>query len=149
VSAFFQRVPREEHAYVREQMAAVVREAKPFSFEHSIIRPDGTRRFVHEQGDCIVDANTGRITVFHGTLQDVTERKRAQQALARSEADFRQLFAESPLPMWVQDHVTLPCRQRSRRAALWIFTTGIPQLDDRADSSDRGSSTAAQFSATR
>lgn len=107
VSAFFQRVPREEHAYVREQMAAVVREAKPFSFEHSIIRPDGTRRFVHEQGDCIVDANTGRITVFHGTLQDVTERKRAQQALARSEADFRQLFAESPLPMWVHDRTTL------------------------------------------
>ncbi|HET8631517.1 MAG TPA: PAS domain S-box protein, partial [Thermomicrobiales bacterium] len=45
------------------------------------------------------------LVVMHS--EDVTERRRAQAALAASEADFRYLFAHNPHPMWVYDVETL------------------------------------------
>ncbi len=42
-----------------------------------------------------------------GLALDITDRKRAEDALRRSEESFRLMFANNPLPMWVHDTETL------------------------------------------
>jgi PAS domain S-box-containing protein len=52
--------------------------------EHRLIRPDGEIRIVHSLGDLKKDP-LGRPYQMFGTTQDITERKRAEQALQRSQ----------------------------------------------------------------
>jgi diguanylate cyclase (GGDEF)-like protein/PAS domain S-box-containing protein len=49
-------------------------------------------------------------------LRDVTDRRRDQRALQRSEETFRSLFAELPQPMWVYDVETLRFVEVNRAA---------------------------------
>ncbi len=55
----------------------------------------------------ITPLQVGGATVFSAFLRDITERKQAEMALERSAANFRFLFANNPLPMWVYDLKTL------------------------------------------
>jgi PAS domain S-box-containing protein len=52
--------------------------------EHRIVRPSGEVRTVHSRADAKRDAS-GRPYEMFGTVQDVTEQKRAEQALRRSQ----------------------------------------------------------------
>jgi PAS domain S-box-containing protein len=52
--------------------------------EHRIIRPSGEVRTVHSQGDVKKDAS-GRPCQMFGTVQDITDRKRAEEALQQSQ----------------------------------------------------------------
>jgi len=52
--------------------------------EHRIIRPNGELRTVHSQGDLKKDAS-GKPWQMFGTVQDITDRKRAEEELRRSQ----------------------------------------------------------------
>jgi PAS domain S-box-containing protein len=52
--------------------------------EHRIVRPSGEVRTVHSQGDVKRDAS-GRPYLMFGTVQDVTERRRADEALRQTQ----------------------------------------------------------------
>ena len=52
--------------------------------EHRIIRPSGELRTVHSQGDVEKDAS-GRPCKMFGTVQDITDRKRAEEALQQNQ----------------------------------------------------------------
>jgi PAS domain S-box-containing protein len=57
--------------------------------EHRLIRPNGEVRIVHSQGDLKKDAS-GRPYQMFGTAQDITDRKRAEQALNRTQFYLRE-----------------------------------------------------------
>jgi PAS domain S-box-containing protein len=57
----------------------------PADAEHRIVRPNGEVRTVHSRADARRDAS-GRPYEMFGTVQDVTEGKRAEQALRRSQS---------------------------------------------------------------
>jgi len=63
---------------------------KPCALDFRIIRPDGTVRFLRGQGELIYGPD-GKPSHLAGTVQDITERKHAEAALAESEARFRAL----------------------------------------------------------
>ena len=54
-----------------------------------------------------VSAQSGEITHFVAIKQDISDRKRAEEALRTSEEQYRLLFDSNPVPMWVFDRTTL------------------------------------------
>jgi PAS domain S-box-containing protein len=70
------RVFRESNEAIRSGVPAVA--------EHRVIRPDGDVRTVHGLGTVKRDA-AGRACEMFGTVQDITDRKRAEEALQRSQ----------------------------------------------------------------
>ncbi len=65
-------------------------------------RKDGSL-YVEEQTITPVVGDGGTITNFIAIKQDVSDRRREQQALREVEAGFQHLFVNNPLPMWVLD----------------------------------------------
>lgn len=78
------------HAYFRDE---VLGQRKPFDKEYRIIRrSDGVERWVHGLGELTFDAE-GRPCGMRGTIQDITEQKRAEAALRESK-ELLQLFID-------------------------------------------------------
>jgi PAS domain S-box-containing protein len=76
------------HPEDREIMGCAVDKAlrgeQRYNVEYRVIRPNGEVRFVHSSGDVIKD-ESGRPLRMFGTVQDITDRKRAEEALGASE----------------------------------------------------------------
>jgi PAS domain S-box-containing protein len=53
---------------------------EPYNLELELIRPDGSIRWTHAFGGVIRDTK-GKVTGLHGTVQDITDKKRAEEAL--------------------------------------------------------------------
>jgi PAS domain S-box-containing protein len=69
----------------------VLRTGIPFELDLELVRPDGTTRSVIARGEAQRDT-MGRIVQLRGTGQDITERKRAEDALRESENKLRLLL---------------------------------------------------------
>jgi PAS domain S-box-containing protein len=94
------------HPDDRESVMSTIQRAREnrqaFSFEHRIIRPDGSVKVVLGQGK-VVPEGVGRPLRLVGTSQDVTEIKRSEQALDRSEARFRTIFERAAIGISLVD----------------------------------------------
>jgi diguanylate cyclase (GGDEF)-like protein/PAS domain S-box-containing protein len=95
-------LPDEDHPSART--AAAVNPI--YDAEYILERHDGRRLIVSSNSAPLYDPD-GRIIGSVNSIVDITERKRNEQALLRSEEEFRLLFADNPLPMWVYDPDTL------------------------------------------
>ena len=72
----------EDRRDVRRRLRLAVTRGLPYALDHRILLPGGEVRFVHGEGELEKDA-TGRPTRLIGTVQDVTERKRADEEAER------------------------------------------------------------------
>ncbi len=61
-------------------------------FEHRIVRPDGSIRYVYAQGDVSRD-NTGKITKLFGIMLDISERKRAEDEVLKKNRNLSILYS--------------------------------------------------------
>ena len=64
-----------------------------YDVEYRVLRPGGEVRFVRSIGDLVQD-QSGRARRMFGTVQDITERKRVEDELRRSEANLRKVQAD-------------------------------------------------------
>ena len=75
--------PEDRESVFRTAEEAVLGGVRPDS-EHRVLRPDGEVRIVHSLGDLKRDAS-GRPYEMFGMVQDITDRKRAEEALQRTQ----------------------------------------------------------------
>jgi PAS domain S-box-containing protein len=82
---FLQRVHPEDQAKVRGIVEKSRREKAEYELDYRVIHPGGEIRDIHVLGHPVLSPS-GDISEFVGTVMDITERKRAEGALRRSEA---------------------------------------------------------------
>ncbi|MCI0348750.1 MAG: diguanylate cyclase, partial [Acidobacteriales bacterium] len=79
---FLALVPSDDRDKVQIAVARAWKERCGYSLEHGLACPDGVFRAVYQEAEFIKDGETGRGRLV-GTLQDVTERRRAEQRIER------------------------------------------------------------------
>ena len=70
----------EDKQIVIKAVAEALRGGPRYDVEYRVVRPNGEVRLVHSQGDVMWD-ESGRPRRMFGTVQDITERKQAEQRL--------------------------------------------------------------------
>jgi signal transduction histidine kinase/integral membrane sensor domain MASE1 len=73
---------------LRRAANEALREGTPFELDLELLRPDGTTRWVIARGEAQRDA-AGDVVQLRGTVQDITERKRTEEALREGEERLR------------------------------------------------------------
>jgi diguanylate cyclase (GGDEF)-like protein/PAS domain S-box-containing protein len=77
----------------------------PEHYDIRLLHADGSYRWCEIVLRDLLDEPAVQAIVAN--FSDVTARREAEAKLAESEANFRQLFAQNPQPMWVYDRLTL------------------------------------------
>ena len=86
LEAIFQRIqPDDARAAIREQFDRGIRDKANFELEMSFVHPTRGIRNIRSTGRAVVDTR-GDLVEIVGTVIDITERKRAEEAIRRSEA---------------------------------------------------------------
>ena len=88
-------VMAEDRPKVEEQAQLVLAGKDPPPVEHRIVHKNGSIRWVRNTFVLHRDQN-GAVAAYDGLIQDITERKRAEEALQESEFKYRQLVEGSP-----------------------------------------------------
>ncbi|MBD0255197.1 MAG: PAS domain S-box protein [Cytophagales bacterium] len=92
---YYRFVHPEDQAMTRQRIEKSLLTGEPFSFEHRILRPDGSVRWVLLQGK-ISQTREGTLERISGTCLDITERKEAQLALEAEKYFIEKLTDASP-----------------------------------------------------
>jgi PAS domain S-box-containing protein len=81
---FFGRLCPEDQHRVRELFGKSIAQKADFETDYRIVHPNGDVKDIHAVGHPVSD-EAGRFVEFVGTVIDITERKRAEEALRASE----------------------------------------------------------------
>ncbi|MGC2613878.1 MAG: PAS domain-containing protein [Terracidiphilus sp.] len=80
-----ERIHPDDRDKVLQAFERVIHQKTDSEAEYRIVLPDGTLKYAHSIGHPVLNAN-GDLVEIVGTTVDITERKRTEQALRRSEA---------------------------------------------------------------
>ncbi|WP_027366285.1 PAS domain-containing hybrid sensor histidine kinase/response regulator [Desulfocurvibacter africanus] len=94
----FDLLPSSVSDELRRQLASATPEQPLVFLTHPINSPSGEERWQEWINRALFDAH-GRILEYQGVGRDITEQKRAQEALARREQEFRNLADNAPDPI--------------------------------------------------
>ena len=80
----------------------IEKKGKVIGFESSFLRRDGTTIFVRENARVVRDSS-GRVLYYEGVVEDITERKKAEEALRESQERYRALVDNTILGITLID----------------------------------------------
>ena len=103
--AFFRAVHPDDRSKVAEAFNKAVTGRTEYQIDHRILRPDGVQRIVHEQATAIYDEAGHPVKVL-GTVQDITERKRAEEELSHWKERYETLTKASGQIIFDWDYVS-------------------------------------------
>ena len=98
VDRFFAAVHPDDRSLVRAAASRALAERSQYDTEHRIIRADGAERWVRERAEVVCD-ELGAPVRLVGVVQDITDRRTAEDALRSSEERLRAIVSEMPVLM--------------------------------------------------
>src|SRR5271166_1517539 len=102
-----QRIHRDDLDKFWQAFQKLIDEKVDSEGEYRIVLPDGTVKYVHAIRHPVLNAN-GEVVEVVGTTVDITERKRAEEALRRSEAYLSEAQRLTHTGAWATDAVPEP-----------------------------------------
>jgi len=117
---FLEWVHPEDRARVALSLKEAVSGLRRYAIDYRIVRADGGERFVHIEGEVLRD-ELGRPLRAFGILQDITERKGAENTLRQSENQLRLVIDTIPAMAWI----LLPDGTMDFINQRWLDYTGL------------------------
>ena len=143
---FFERLHSEDQVRVRQLFESAIREKTDFETDYRIVHPGGAIRYIHAVGHPVSD-ESGNLVEFVGTVMDITESKRSEEALRASEqvargqvealAQSLDVLATAPKPEKFIGQMlnTIGRLLNAQSVSLWLFDelTDSPVLRSMVD----------------
>jgi PAS domain S-box-containing protein len=122
LDAYVEKMHPEDRACVVEAIDAAIYGGKPYNIDYRIVPRPGEIRYVHAEGEVARDEN-GLPVKFFGTVQDITELKKAQDLINKERQRFFSLLDGLPAFVYLlaRDHSIRFVNQSFRK------TFGEPQ----------------------
>src|SRR5437773_6754513 len=139
IETFFERLYVEDQVRVRELFESAAREKAEFETEYRIVHPGGAIKNIHAVGHPVCD-ETGQLAEFVGTVIDITESKRSEEALRASEqvargqvealAQSLDVLATAPEPEKLIGQMlsTIGRLLNAQGVTLWLFDESTDSL---------------------
>ena len=146
---FFGRLHPEDQDRVRELFGKAIAERAEFETEYRVVHPNGDVKDIHAVGHP-VSGEGGHFVEFVGSVIDITERKRAEEALRASEqlargqvealAHSLDVLTTAPEPEKFIGQMlsTIGRLLNAHTASLWLFDDSSDALILRSSTSDGG-----------
>jgi PAS domain S-box-containing protein len=133
-SGWLSVVHPEDIGWMSEQRRVAITSGKPFELESPMRRHDGQYRWFINRADPLLDEQ-GEIVKWYGTNTDIDDRKRAEEALRRAQADFAhmtRLTIMGELTASIAHEVNQPLTAvvTFGNAALRWLAADLPNLDE-------------------
>ena len=100
--AFVNAVYPDDRARIIKSFNESIERRKSYEMAHRIMLQQGTIRYVHVRGECVLD-NEGALESVIGTVQDVTDMVQVEQALLNTEEHYRSLVETTTAIPWELD----------------------------------------------
>jgi hypothetical protein len=100
--AFLAVVHPEDRELVNKIFKSSLAARQPYSIVHRLLMPDGRVKYAHERGETYYDS-VGQPLRSVGTVQDVTEQKRAEEALNESRYFIESVLNTTPDFVYIYD----------------------------------------------
>ena len=78
--SFWNLIHPDDRDAVKEAFVTAIKAEKPYDQDYRIVLPNGVTQIIHVQGRTEYDGD-GRALRMHGTIQDITERKRTEEQI--------------------------------------------------------------------
>jgi PAS domain S-box-containing protein len=150
---FFERLYSEDQVRVRELFEKAIREKAEFETDYRIVHPSGALRNIHAVGHPVCD-EADHLAEFVGTVIDITESKRSEEAVRASEqvargqvealAQSLDVLATAPDPERFIGQMlsTIGRLLNAESVTLWLFDESTDSLVLRSSTSNGGKLTA-------
>jgi len=102
---FDARVHPDDRAGLNRAVAQAMADRRTYRHEFRVVWPDGSVHWIAGQGEFSFD-DAGQPTRMMGVVIDVSERKRAEEALRQSDERLRQAVRVSDIGIFDHDHLT-------------------------------------------
>jgi PAS domain S-box-containing protein len=130
-AGFARRVHPDDVAATRQAVFDALRNGRPFTYDHRIVREDGSVRMLHTRGDVVKD-DAGHVVRLAGCCWDVTDRFEATRALECSVSLLRSTLDATADAILVVDRQGKIRAFNERFLAIWNVPRHVVELGDDA-----------------